>query len=350
MRVPGLGRVKSIGRKWRNRMSPGALILLYHRVAELESDPQQLQVSASNFAAHLQTIKEIATPISLSELVGNLRSGKVTSRSVVVTFDDGAADNLLTAKPILEREDVPATIFIATGYMNTAREYWWDEVERLLLQPGDLPSTLTLTINSHVHTWDLSAQTNYSKADYETHSSWHATRTDEPTLRHQLYRALINVLYPLEPDERFEQLDYLKQWAGDVTVSRDSHRPLTREEVKQLAASGHIEIGAHTVSHSMLAALPASQQRLEIEQSKADLEEILGLPVRSFAYPFGTLSDYTSETVSLVRQLGFDCACSNFKDLVQPGDDLFQLPRLIVRDWTPEEFRNRVASWFRGDL
>ena len=350
MRVPGLGRVKSIGRKWRNRMSPGALILLYHRVAELESDPQQLQVSASNFAAHLQTIKEIATPISLSELVGNLRSGKVTSRSVVVTFDDGAADNLLTAKPILEREDVPATIFIATGYMKTAREYWWDEVERLLLQPGDLPSTLTLTINSHVHTWDLSAQTNYSKADYETHSSWHTTRTDEPTLRHQLYRALINVLYPLEPDERFEQLDYLKQWAGDVTVSRDSHRPLTREEVKQLAASGHIEIGAHTVSHSMLAALPASQQRLEIEQSKADLEEILGLPVRSFAYPFGTLSDYTSETVSLVRQLGFDCACSNFKDLVQPGDDLFQLPRLIVRDWTPEEFRNRVASWFRGDL
>jgi peptidoglycan/xylan/chitin deacetylase (PgdA/CDA1 family) len=331
-------------------MSPGALILLYHRVAELESDPQQLQVSASNFAAHLQTIKEIATPISLAELVGNLRSGKVTPRSVVVTFDDGAADNLLTAKPILEREDVPATIFIATGYMNTAREYWWDEVERLLLQPGDLPATLTLTINSHVHTWDLSAQTNYSRADYETHSSWHATRTDEPTIRHQLYRALINVLYPLEPDERFQQLDYLKQWAGDMTVSRDSHRPLTREEVKQLAASGHIEIGAHTVSHSMLAALPASQQRLEIEQSKADLEEILGLPVRSFAYPFGTLSDYTSETVSLVRQLGFDCACSNFKDLVQPGDDLFQLPRLIVRDWTPEEFRNRVANWFRGDL
>jgi peptidoglycan/xylan/chitin deacetylase (PgdA/CDA1 family) len=350
MRVRGLGRVKSIGRKLRNRFSPGALILLYHRVAELESDPQQLQVSASNFAAHLRTIKEIATPIPLPELVSNLHSGKVPARSVVVTFDDGAADNLLAAKPILEREDVPATIFIATGYMKTAREYWWDEVERLVLQPGDLPSTLSLTINRQVHKWHLTAETNYSRADYEAHSSWHATRTDEPTLRQQLYRELINVLYPLGPDERFQQLDYLKQWAGDVTISRDTHRPLTVAEVKQLAASRHIEIGAHTVSHSMLSALPASQQRQEIEQSKADLEEILGSPVRSFAYPFGTLSDYTSETVSLVRQLGFDCACSNFKDLVQPGDDVFQLPRLIVRDWTQEEFANRVASWFRGDL
>ena len=73
MRLRGLGRVKSIGRKWRNRLSPGALILLYHRIAALESDPQQLQVSESNFAAHLQIIKEIATPIPLPELVSNLR-------------------------------------------------------------------------------------------------------------------------------------------------------------------------------------------------------------------------------------------------------------------------------------
>jgi peptidoglycan/xylan/chitin deacetylase (PgdA/CDA1 family) len=350
MKVRGLGRVKSIGRKWRNRLSPGALILLYHRVAELESDPQQLQVSQLNFNTHLKVIKEIATPISLLELVTNLRSGKVTPRSVVVTFDDGAADNLFAAKPILEREDIPATIFISTGYMKTAREYWWDEVERLILQPGDLPSTLSLTIDGKVHKWDLSAQTNYSRTDYDAHNRWHATRGDEPTLRQQIYSALIKVLYPLAPEERFQQLDYLKQWAGDETISRDTHRPLTVKEVTQLAAGGHIEIGAHTVSHSMLAALPASVQRQEIEQSKTDLEELLGLPVRSFAYPFGTLSDYTSETVSLVRQLGFDCACSNFKDLVQPGDDLFQLPRMIVRDWTAEEFRSRVENWFRGAM
>ena len=350
MRVRGLGRIKSIGRKWRNRLSPGALILLYHRVAELESDPQQLQVSESNFAEHLRILKEIATPISLPELTQGLRSGKVGARSVVVTFDDGAADNLLAAKPILEREDIPATVFVATGYMKTAREYWWDEVERLVLQPGELPSTLTLAFNGQLHQWDLSAQTNYSRADYDAHSKWNAARGDEPTLRHQLYRSLIDVLYPLAPAERFEQLDCLKNWAGDATLSRVSHRPLTAEEVKQLAAGGRIEIGAHTVSHSMLSALPASLQRAEIQQSKADLEEILGYPVRSFAYPFGTLSDYTRETVSLVKQLGFDCACSNFKDMVQPGADLFQLPRLIVRDWKAEEFSDRVASWFRGDM
>lgn len=328
----GLGRVKRIGRKWRNRLSPGALILLYHRVAELDSDPQQLQVSPANFAEHLRILKEIATPISLQELTQSLRARKVPSRSVVVTFDDGAADNLLAAKPLLERADVPATVFIATGYMKTAREYWWDEVERLVLQSVELPATLNLAVDGKLHQWDLSA------------------RGDGPTLRHQLYRSLIDVFYPLPAAERFEQLDYLKSWAGDVTLSRDTHRPLTPEEVKQLADGGQVEIGAHTVSHSMLSALPASVQRDEIEQSKKDLEGVLGFPVRSFAYPFGTLSDYTRETVSIVKQLGFDCACSNFKDVVQPGADVFQLPRLIVRDWKPEEFANRVVNWYRGEL
>lgn len=328
MRVRGLGRIRNIGAKWRNRLSPGALILLYHRVAELDSDPQQLQVSPSHFAEHLRILKEVATPVSLQELIGSLRSRKVPSRSVVVTFDDGAADNLLAAKPILEEEDIPATIFIATGYMKTGREYWWDEVERLALHPGELPAKLSLTVNGKLQEWDLSAK----------------------TPRNQLYHDLIDLMYPLGPEERFQQLDYLKHWAGDTRLNRDSHRPLTIEEVKQLAHGGHIEIGAHTVSHSMLSALPASDQRREIQQSKADLEEILGCPVRSFAYPFGTLSDYTSETVGLVKQLGFDCACSNFKAVVQPGADLFQLPRLIVRDWTADEFAKRVTDWFRGEI
>jgi peptidoglycan/xylan/chitin deacetylase (PgdA/CDA1 family) len=350
MRVRGLGRVKRIGRKLRNRLSTGALILLYHRVAELESDPQQLQVSPINFAEHLRILKEVATPISLQELTQSLRSGKVPPRSVTVTFDDGAADNLLAAKPILEREDFPATVFISTGYMKTAREYWWDEVERLVLQPGELPASLTLAFHGKLHQWDLSSQTNYTRADYHAHRGWKAASGDEPTIRHQLYRSLIDALYPLDPAERLEQLDYLKRWVGDVTLSRESHRPLTAAEVKQLADGGSIEVGAHTVSHSMLSALPASVQRQEIQQSKTDLEEILGYPVRSFAYPFGTLSDYTSETVGIVKQLDFDCACSNFKDVVQAGDDLFQLPRILVRDWKAEEFANLVASWFRGDL
>ena len=176
MRLRGLGRLKNAGRKWRNRLSPGALILLYHRVAELESDPQRLQVSSSHFSEQLQIIREIGAPISLQELTGNLRSGKVPPRSVVVTFDDGAADNLLAAKPLLEQHNVPATVFVSTGYMKTAREYWWDEVERLVLQPRELPSQLKLTIDGKVHKWDLSAKTNYTKAEYDTHRGWKQLR------------------------------------------------------------------------------------------------------------------------------------------------------------------------------
>ena len=65
--------------------------------------------------------------------------GDVPSAGVVVTFDDGYADNFHNAKPLLERYEIPATVFVTTGYLQDQREFWWDELERILLQPGTLP-------------------------------------------------------------------------------------------------------------------------------------------------------------------------------------------------------------------
>lgn len=120
-----------------------ALILMYHRVAEAASDPWSLCVAPERFAGHLQVLRTLARPVKLGDLTRLLINGHAPEpSSVTVTFDDGYNDNLCCAKPLLERYDVPATIFLTTGYLGSDREYWWDELERLFLQPGSLPSTL----------------------------------------------------------------------------------------------------------------------------------------------------------------------------------------------------------------
>jgi peptidoglycan/xylan/chitin deacetylase (PgdA/CDA1 family) len=109
-----------------------------------------------------------------------------------------------------------------------------------------------------------------------------------------------------------------------------------------------IEIGAHTVTHPSLSALPIASQREEIWQSKTGLEEILDRPVTSFAYPYGKRSDYSAETVALVREAEFVCACSNFAGLVSQSTDRFQLPRVHVPDCDGEEFVKQLSGWFDG--
>jgi peptidoglycan/xylan/chitin deacetylase (PgdA/CDA1 family) len=116
-------------------------------------------------------------------------------------------------------------------------------------------------------------------------------------------------------------------------------------EVEALEQGGVIEIGAHTVTHPFLSALPAAWQRDEIKDGKAFLEELLGHPVTSFAYPYG---DYTAETTALVREAGLKCACSTVADTVWRRSDCFQLPRVEVKDWDGEEFAARLSRWFNG--
>jgi peptidoglycan/xylan/chitin deacetylase (PgdA/CDA1 family) len=91
-----------------------AVILLYHRVTELAADPQLLSVSPQHFAEHLDVIRKVGLPMPLKSLWQDGRRERSSKCDVIVTFDDGYADNLYNAKPLLESHDVPATVFVSS--------------------------------------------------------------------------------------------------------------------------------------------------------------------------------------------------------------------------------------------
>jgi peptidoglycan/xylan/chitin deacetylase (PgdA/CDA1 family) len=230
---------------------------------------------------------------------------------------------------LLEHYDVPATVFLVTGYVGLKQEFWWDELERLLLQPGSLPETLRLTINSNTYEWRLREAARYSEDAYFSQ-------------RHSLYVSLWRLLRPLPESERRKIQDELLAWAGAEPAVRSTHRTLSREEVLTLGRGELIEIGSHTVTHPLLSALSPTAQREEIQRSKAELEQVVGRPVSSFSYPYG---DYTADTILLVREAGFACACTTDATVIGPGADRFQLPRIMVENWDGDEFARRLSPW-----
>lgn len=335
-----------IDRIRRRRARPG-MILLYHRIAAGGPDPWGLAVSPAQFDEHLSVLRQFGVPMGLQEFLSRRAERHQRAPAIVVTFDDGFADNLSQAKPLLHRHKVPATVFVTAGMVGRNRAFWWDELEQRLLHPGTLPSELRLTINGNVHRWTLGQTACYGSSDVSSHLSWRAWDAACPTERHVLYRALYALLFPLEETAREDILDELAAWAGDSScVARETHRVCTHQELVELAADGAIEIGAHALTHVSLGALSPRQQWREIWEGKALLEGIVGRPVRSFAFPFGRPSDYSRETVALVRAAGFTCACTTAGTPVSPQDDALELPRFTVHARDGKSF----AAWMRDIL
>src|SRR5215210_2506432 len=91
-------RLRRATRRSRNQLGRKSLILLYHRIAGSRSDPWSLGVAPRHFAEHLEILRQHAYPIKLGRLSQGLLDGDLPDRSVVVTFDDGYADNLHNAR------------------------------------------------------------------------------------------------------------------------------------------------------------------------------------------------------------------------------------------------------------
>jgi peptidoglycan/xylan/chitin deacetylase (PgdA/CDA1 family) len=281
-------------RRPQRREKGHAVILMYHSISSGRPDPWNLCVAPDLFAAQAEVIAERFSVVSLTELRRAQTAGERLGRAVAITFDDGYRDNLLAAKPILEKHGLPATVFVTTGYLDSDRDFWWDELEAFCAVAGVASREL----------WE-----------------------DLQALTHE---------------ERLERLDVL--WASIQTPRPARSLPLTSAELVRLGDGGLVALGAHTVTHPHLSSLPVPVQRHEIEASKTCLSDISGRPVLDFSYPHG---DFSPETRALVQSAGFEAACTTHATPVTHAADRFELPRIQVGNWDAEalelELERRLA-------
>lgn len=326
-----------------------SIILLYHRVIELISDPQLLSVSLSNFTEHMEFLCNNFNIISLEEMVNKQKKGELSDNSVAITFDDGYSDNSSYVKPLLKKLEIPATFFVTTCNIGTKREFWWDELERLLLYPGKLKSENFIDFFGLNLSLNLKQAADYSEKDFEKNRLWTVLDSSNPGPRHELYIRLCSELRGMSLHQREQIIDYIRLCGGLPETGRDTHLSLSYDQLSQLGNDHFLDIGSHTVSHSVLSNLSADNQRFEIVKSKECLEKITGQTIKSFSYPFGNIGDYTKQARDFVCEAGYQYSCSNFPGLVGPDTDPFQLPRFLVRNWNKDEFASTLVSWFKDN-
>jgi peptidoglycan/xylan/chitin deacetylase (PgdA/CDA1 family) len=315
-------------------------ILLYHRVIDISSDPQLLSVSPWQFENQLLYLKDKYNVVSLRQLVEQVKCKGSFKKQIAITFDDGYFDNFRYAAPLLIKYNLPATFFVSTGYSETGREYWWDELERLLLISECRSGKLRIKIEDRHYEWELS-----DNKDSSNDLSWNVLHKTFPTRRHKAYVELCSIFHAFQYEEVISALSQLNKCLNS-RETRLTHRPLNITEVQQLSNNSLFEIGCHTRNHLCLASLSPSQQDEEIRRAKDDIQRWVGEEIKAFSYPFGTKEDYNDESVRLVRKAGFEYAVSNFKGEISREADLYQMPRFLVRNWPLELFKAKLDSCF----
>lgn len=295
----------------RNKLS----ILIYHQVLA-EHDPMRpSEPTAEVFDWQMRLLRDYFTPLSLDEALQRLQNDSLPSNAVCVTFDDGYLNNLTVAQPILAKYDIPATVYVATGFSGGSN-MWNDRVIYLFA--------------------DKNRQQLQLQGKKVELGDWRQRR--------QLAQQWLMKLKYLPVAARLVEVDnlYLENEAAEQAALM-----MGPKEIKQLARTG-VSVGAHTINHPILKVLPEAEQQTEILQSKLKLEQWTEQAVNHFAYPNGVFGrDFDDAAVKIVQQAGFSTAVATDWGVSTGHNSPFKLRRFTPWDATALKFHARLINNMR---
>jgi peptidoglycan/xylan/chitin deacetylase (PgdA/CDA1 family) len=286
------------------RSMHGALtILTFHRVlpdarAASYAFPS-LAVPQSVFSSLIDSLAQHHDLVTVAEGLRRLAdpAGAGARPVVALSFDDGYADNLLLAAPVLERAGVRGTFYVVAGLVGTEGEFWYDvAARRHAAVPGHhLLALLQPVLGSAVSRLD-------QRAGLPGWMQW---------------------LKSLSPPEREAAIAALPD-PGRAGEHAELDRVMTPDQLRRLAAAGH-EVGSHTLTHPLLPQLDDAQLAHELAASREMLQGWLQSPVSGFCYPNG---DHDDRVVDAVRRAGYGHACTTQHGRNAPAADPYRLRRV----------------------
>jgi peptidoglycan/xylan/chitin deacetylase (PgdA/CDA1 family) len=305
--------MKTLLRSWLRRAScllrPRTLVLAYHHVCSPGQTAPWITVSPEHFAQHMEFLSRQRLAVPLDHLLADLRRRRFDRGArVVVTFDDATADTFEVACPILRKYGVPATIFVPTGLVGSNRTFWWNRLyllDRLCRARG-------------VELWPY------------LYCAGLALPRDTPA------DAAWRFLRFLDDDRRETILARCLELLGGATDGAGP-RPMTWEQLAALD-DGLITLGAHTVTHPVLASLPDDRLTAEVVGARDDLAGFASFR-RVFAYPYGDGAAVDGRARRALRAAGFEGGFTTTPRALTGREERMALGRVCMDDVPGEAFR-----------
>lgn len=284
--------------------------LVYHKVVPAHLSEAADGVRCEHFDSQIDVLSrlfDVGAPADAS--VSLTPAAKQSARyPMLVTFDDGYANNFLYALPILRAHRSPALFFVTTELLGTDRFIWTDEVRELMLQ-----SPLT------------ELRLNFQGAD-EVHPL--RDRGERLVAATKLKARLKRLPHA----EFVEHLDHIRQQSGVETLQHhEGTRMLSWSALRTVASSG-VTVGSHSSRHCTLTNLPDDLLQTDLEESQVALEGQMGSRTPYFAYPNGHRADFDDRVAAAARSAGFTKAFTMERGIATDADDAMRLPRFAPSD------------------
>jgi peptidoglycan/xylan/chitin deacetylase (PgdA/CDA1 family) len=293
------------------------LIVNYHRVLSVPDPLRENEITAQDFTMQLGMLGRYFNVLPLGEAVTRLANGALPRRAVAVTFDDGYADNVTVALPIMQRLGVPAAFFITVGFLDGGR--MWNDT---------ITDAIGATTGPSLDLRDLGAEV----FDVSTVEA-----------RRKTLASLLATWKYLPPPQRDA---HVAELARRVNGSLAPSAMMTTEQLLRLARAG-MEVGAHTLRHPILARVPSAEARHEITASKLELQKITGREIAGFAYPNGRPGrDFNDEHVRMVADAGYRFAVTTEYAAAARAVNPLLLPRIGTWDRGRARFLARLLRFF----
>ena len=295
------------------------VILMYHGVTNCHPEVfNWCQLEKKEFERQVDFLVNHFDTLHLEEVVDRLHKRlPLPQRTACLTFDDGFRNVATTAFPILQKHQVPSTVFLVTSQVGTRQPAW--------------PDRLYFSV----------ASTTQETVKFEGAEYLLSNNND----RAAIYKTIVEKLKKMDAIEREDRLKILFEMLDALPVTSEAMvSTLDWNEVELLARTGLVKFGSHTHTHPILSRCTLNVQREELSKSRDILRE-RGLSYRLFAYPNGRPIDFTTDTQHLLRELGYRCGLTTIHGLCRNIDNPYSLPRVgIGADTRDRQFRLRTVG------